>query len=167
MAKAKLKRVSREREFLAAADLAHTIWREHYAGIISSDQIEYMLEHFQSVAAIREADARGCEYYLVRVLGVNVGYVAIEPNNPQGKMFLSKIYLLKEYRGKGYARDVVNEVREMARALRLKSIWLTVARNNTSSVAAYERLGFTNTEDICKEIGGGFVMDDHVMELSV
>ena len=46
-AKAKLKRVSREREFLAVADLAHTIWREHYAGVISGEQIEYMLEHFR------------------------------------------------------------------------------------------------------------------------
>ena len=64
-AKAKLKRVSREREFLAVADLAHTIWREHYAGVISGEQIEYMLEHFQSVPAIKEADARGCEYYPV------------------------------------------------------------------------------------------------------
>lgn len=167
MAKARLKRVSRERDFLAAADLAHTIWREHYAGIISSDQIEYMLEKFQSVPAIKNADAQGCEYYLIRVLGVNAGYVAIEPNHPQGKLFLSKIYLLKEYRGKGYARDVLDEVREMARGLRLKSIWLTVAKNNRSSLAAYEHLGFTNTEDICKDIGGGFVMDDYVMELPI
>ena len=166
-AKAKLKRVSREREFLALADLQHTIWRENYAVVIAGEQIEYMLEHFQSVPAIKEADARGCEYYLIRAFGVNMGYAAVEPNNPQGKMFLSKIYLLEEYRGKGYARDVVNEVREMARSLRLRAIWLTVAKNNVSSIAAYEHLGFRNTEDICKEIGGGFVMDDHVMELSV
>lgn len=167
MAKAKLKKISKEREFLAVAGLAHTIWREYYAGILSNDQIEYMLENFQSVTAIKAAEAKGCEYYLVRVLGVNIGYIALEPGCPQGKMFLSKIYLLEEYRGKGYFREVLREVREMARTMRLKSIWLTVAKKNFASMEVYQHLGFVHTEDICKEIGGGFVMDDHIMELAV
>ncbi len=100
----------------------HLLFGGHYAGVISGEQIEYMLEHFSRCPPSKEADARGCEYYLIRAFGVNMGYAAVKPNNPQGKMFLSKIYLLEEYRGKGYARDVVNEVREMARSLRLP-IW--------------------------------------------
>lgn len=165
--KAKLKRIKKEREFLLVSDLAHRIWREHYAGVISSDQIEYMLEHFQSVNAIKEAEAKGCEYYLIRAQFANIGYLALEPCNPQGKMFISKIYILKEYRGNGYARDVIGEVKDMARRLRLQAIWLTVAKNNTLSIAAYEHMGFVNTQDICKEIGGGFVMDDHIMEMAL
>ncbi len=167
MARARLKRISREREFLSAAELAHTIWREHYAGLLSSDQIEYMLERFQSAAAIKEADAQGCEYYLIRVLGLNIGYAALQPDHPQGKLFLSKAYLLKDYRGKGYFSSVIREACEMARAMRLKNIWLTVAKNNRSSIAVYEHLGFIHTEDICTDIGGGFVMDDYIMELTV
>lgn len=165
--KAKLKRIKKEREFLLVSELAHTTWREHYAGVISNEQIEYMLEHFQSVPAIKEAEAKGCEYYLIRANCADIGYTALEPCNPQGKMFLSKIYILKEYRGKGYARDAINEAAEIARGLRLKAIWLTVAKKNTDSIAAYEHMGFVNTEDICKDIGGGFVMDDHIMELAL
>lgn len=164
MAKAKLKRIRKEYEFLAVADLAHRIWREHYAGVISGEQIEYMLEKFQTVPAIKAAEAEGCEYYLVRKLGVNIGYLALQPCYPPGKMFISKLYLLREYRGKGYSRDILSEVADMARSLRLKSIWLTVAKNNLSSIAAYEHLGFHEADTICKEIGGGFVMDDYIME---
>lgn len=165
--KAKLKRIGKERDFLCVAGLAHQIWREHYAGVISNEQIEYMLEHFQSVSAIKKAEAEGCEYYLIRAGLANIGYIALAPCDPPGKMFLSKIYLLKEHRGKGYARDVIAQAAEMARKLRLGAIWLTVAKSNTASIAAYEHMGFVNTEDICKEIGGGFVMDDHIMELAL
>ena len=110
MAKAKLKRIRKEYEFLAVADLAHRIWREHYAGVISGEQIEYMLEKFQTVPAIKAAEAEGCEYYLVRKLGVNIGYLALQPCYPPGKMFISKLYLLRECRGKGYSRDILGEV---------------------------------------------------------
>lgn len=165
--RAKLKSVRKELEFLNVADLAHAIWREYYAGVIPQEQIEYMLEQFQSVSAIKEAQARGCEYYLIRAEFANVGYIALEPYKPQGKLFLSKLYLLKEYRGKGYARDAVNEAIQKARTLRLNTIWLTVAKNNAPSIAAYERMGFVKTEDIYKEIGGGFVMDDYMMELAL
>lgn len=165
--KAKLKSVRKELELLIVADLAHTIWREYYAGVISQEQIEYMLEHFQSVSAIKEARAKGCDYYLIRAEFANVGYIALEPYKPQGKLFLSKLYILKEYRGKGYARDAVNEATQKACALRLNTIWLTVAKNNVPSIAAYERLGFVNTKDIYKEIGGGFVMDDYIMERTI
>lgn len=100
----------------------------------------------------------------MRKLGVNIGYLALKPCYPPGKMFISKLYLLREYRGKGYSRDILSEVADMACSLRLKSIWLTVAKNNLSSIAAYEHLGFHEADTICKEIGGGFVMDDYIME---
>ena len=57
MAKINLKKISKEREYLLVADLAHEIWREHYAGIVSADQIEYMLGKFQSPSAIKAAVA--------------------------------------------------------------------------------------------------------------
>ncbi|MEG2361645.1 MAG: GNAT family N-acetyltransferase [Christensenella sp.] len=167
MTRVRLKSVHRERDFLLTAELAHEIWREHYVGIISSEQIEYMLEHFQSISAIKTAQAQGCEYYIIRAGCANVGYLAIEPCHPRGKMFLSKFYILKEYRGHGYAHGALAEIRENARALHLEHIWLTVAKNNTPSIAAYERMGFVNTEDICTDIGGGFVMNDHIFELKV
>ncbi len=164
MSKAKLKRVKKEYEYLAVADLAHQIWREHYAGIISTEQIEYMLEHFQSVPAIKATEAEGCEYYLARHLGVNIGYAALTPCYPQGKLFISKLYLLKDHRKKGYSKEILGEVEEKAKGLRLQSIWLTVAKNNVNSISAYEHLGFDRVDSICKEIGGGFVMDDYMME---
>ena len=168
MVKASLKKISKEREYLLVADLAHEIWREHYSPFISSDQIEYMLEKFQTPVAIHAAVAgEGYDYYLIKKLAVPIGYAGIRMNHPRGKLFLSKFYILKKYRGQGFAHDVINEFCGMAKRMRLKSIWLTASKKNESSIAAYERLGFQITDSICTDIGNGFVMDDYVFEKEI
>lgn len=161
-----LKRAKKPREFVEAAGLAHAIWREHYASIISSGQIEYMLEKYQSPSAIGQSLADGYEYYIARRFGVSVGYVGIQPNEPRGGMFLSKFYLLKEYRGKGFASDMLSQLCDMCRRQRLRYIWLTVNKNNPS-VQAYEKMGFRTVREQVSDIGGGYVMDDYVMEKEV
>ncbi len=166
MNKIHLKKVTRHREILEVSAIAHTTWRQHYASIISAGQIEYMLEKYQSPSAIEQAIAGGYAYFLVKRLGVSVGYAGIETNEPPGKLFLSKIYLLEGHRGKGYARDIISQLAEMARRLRLTAIWLTVNKQNPS-VGVYERMGFETVRKQVTDIGGGYVMDDFVMELKV
>jgi RimJ/RimL family protein N-acetyltransferase len=168
MARIKLKKAEKEREYLLIADLAHEIWREHYVPILGADQIEYMLEKFQSAQAIQAAVlGQGYEYYLIKKSVTPIGYVGIQPNHPAGKLFLSKFYLLKKYRGNGYAHDVVEELAEMGRQMRLGSIWLTVSKQNLSSIEAYTHLGFAQTDVVCTDIGGGFVMDDYIFEKTI
>ena len=45
-----------------AAKLADRIWHEHYADILGSAQIDYMLEKFQSVKAIEAQMRVGMQY---------------------------------------------------------------------------------------------------------
>lgn len=166
MKKTSLKKAHKPIDILIISNIAHNVWREHYSGIISSDQIEYMLDKFQSPAAIEKAIAEGYEYYLIRRLGVNIGYVGIKPHEPAGKLFLSKIYVLSENRGKGFAYDAILQLEEMCIQKRLGSIWLTVNKDNPS-IARYERMGFKITDSVTTDIGGGFVMDDYIMEKKV
>ena len=166
MSKVKLKPVRKPREILEVSGLAHTVWREHYAGIVAQEQIEYMLEKFQSAAAIGQAIAEGYEYYVISRLGTPAGYIAVKPNEPAGKMFVSKIYLLSDFRGKGLAFDTIEQIAEMCKRQRLTAIWLTVKKDNPS-VGRYEKIGFAITREIVTDIGNGFVMDDYVMEKNV
>jgi len=166
MNKIHLKKAKKERDFLEIAGIAHVTWREHYASILSAEQIEYMLEKYQSKDAIAKAVAEGYEYYILQRMGAAVGYVAVKANEPSGKMFLSKIYLEREYRGKGYAYDVVTQLEEMCRRLKLSTIWLTVNKHNPS-VGQYKKMGFDIASEQCADIGNGFVMDDYIMEKPV
>jgi ribosomal protein S18 acetylase RimI-like enzyme len=158
--------VAAPEEIETTAKLAAEIWKEHYLGIITAEQIDYMLDKFQSVLAIADQITRqGYEYYLMRADGVNAGYLAIRPEN--GKLFLSKFYLLREHRGRGHASRAIRFLEELCRARRLGAIWLTVNRHNTSSIAVYAHKGFQTVRTQVADIGGGYVMDDYVMEKTI
>ena len=83
--------------------LAGLIWHEAYRGIVSREQIAYMIERFQSVRAITEQLAlEGYRYFLMEDEGRAVGYCGVQPRD--GRLFLSKVYLLHEARGQGRFR---------------------------------------------------------------
>jgi ribosomal protein S18 acetylase RimI-like enzyme len=144
------------------ARLAHAIWREHYTPIIGSAQVEYMLERFQSAPAIETQIANGMEYYLILSGGQAVGYLAFEKRGEA--LFLSKIYLLEGFRGQGLGREAMEFITREALDRGCHTISLTVNKNNSRSIAAYEGMGFEKKEALVMDIGEGFVMDDYRME---
>ncbi|WP_244905516.1 GNAT family N-acetyltransferase [Paenibacillus physcomitrellae] len=148
------------------APLAAEIWREHYITIITMEQIDYMIDKFQSVAAITDQiQQQGYEYYLFQQDGVNVGYMSVKPE--EGKLFLSKFYIAKEHRGNGYSSQAFAFLEQLCKDRKLSHIWLTVNRYNTNSIAVYERKGFRSIREQKADIGSGFVMDDFIMEKEV
>ena len=53
---------------------------------------------------------------------------------------------------------------DRARRLGLARVVLAVNKRNASAIAAYRKSGFEIREAVVKDIGGGFVMDDYIME---
>lgn len=143
------------------ASLADAIWREHYIPIIGLAQVDYMLHRFQSAQAIERQVAEGLDYYLMESGGIPVGYLAFDKRGDE--LFLSKIYLLKEYRGRGHGRQAMAFVIEKARELECSRVALTVNKNNSKSIDAYLKMGFLKERPLVMDIGGGFVMDDFRM----
>lgn len=148
-------------DFQVIEKLADTIWREYYIPIVGKPQIDYMLNKFQSVKAMETQTANGYEYYTVFHEELPVGYMSIKPETEH--LFLSKIYILSTYRGKGIGKRMMQFVLEKAKKYHLNKIRLTVNKYNTNSIKAYEKMGFKNVGDIVIDIGNGFVMDDFVM----
>ncbi len=149
------------------ARLAREIWPEHYVPIIGQAQVDYMLEKFQSADAITRQLANNYEYYLVLDRGKSAGYAGIVPDAGTSKLQLSKIYIRKELRSRGLGKETLRFVEGLCRKRGIKVIWLTVNKNNARSIAWYEHMGFTNAGPAVQDIGGGFVMDDFIMEKKV
>ncbi|MFB9057155.1 GNAT family N-acetyltransferase [Mariniflexile ostreae] len=141
--------------------LADAIWRKHYIPMVGKPQIDYMLHKYQSETAIANQIKEGFEYFLLHADKVPVGYIAIKKE--VNELFLSKIYVLSNYRRQGIGTFALRFVKEKAKKYQLKAIRLTVNVNNSNSIAAYKRLGFENTGTLITDIGQGFVMDDYVM----
>jgi ribosomal protein S18 acetylase RimI-like enzyme len=145
--------------------LASEIWHEYFPGIISDLQVDYMVEKYQSYDAIRRQITEGYEYYFVKEYGFVLGYIGIhcEPE----KLFLSKLYLKREYRGKGLFHAMLSFCENVARSRGLHAMYLTVNRENKPTIAVYLKKGFHIVSDKKADIGNGFFMDDHIMEKSL
>ena len=105
----------------------------------------------------------GYRYFLMEDEGRAVGYCGVQPRD--GRLFLSKVYLLHEARGQGRFRQMLEYLRGLCREVGARTIWLTVNRRNERAIGAYRRAGFREVRAQVTDIGGGYVMDDYVMEL--
>lgn len=141
--------------------MAKEIWKEHYTPIIGGEQVDYMLERFQSKKAISVQIREGVVYFLIGAGTKFIGYMAVQPKGPA--LFLSKIYVGSSKRTMGYGSQAVIFIEDLARRRGLGLIYLTVNKNNTASLRFYEKLGFRNLGSVVQDIGGGFVMDDYKM----
>jgi ribosomal protein S18 acetylase RimI-like enzyme len=153
-------------EIETVARLAHEIWNEHYVPIIGLAQVQYMVPKFQSAAAVAAQIADGLEYFLIGRAGAPVGYFAFERQPATRSLFLSKLYVRKDMRGHGLARQALSHLDSVCRSASLTTIWLTVNKRNPA-IGTYERLGFKTVAAVVADIGGGFVMDDYRMERTV
>ena len=145
--------------------LATAILREHYDPILGKDQNDYMLEKFQSVTAIADHLSHGYRYNFLYEGAKPVGFFAFYPREEE--MYLSKLYLEKSARGKGYSHRVLDYLIAETRAAGLPAIELNVNKHNDSSIAAYEKLGFLRIRAEKNDIGSGYYMDDYVYRLEV
>ena len=119
-----------------------------------------MLKKFQSQDAIQQQIDRGYRYYIILDNQVEVGYFSLQYRSD--KLFLSKLYILKSSRGKGIGKQGIQFIKS---AFSNPIIQLTVNKNNARSIAFYRNVGFKIVDDVVIDIGGGFVMDDYVMEM--
>lgn len=149
-------------DIIECASLAAEIWNQHFSSILSQEQIDYMVSRFQSERALRsQIEEEGYIYHFFTENGRRVGYFGI-CHKDDGTMFLSKIYMRKSSRGKGYASKGFEYIKEYARSLGCSKIWLTVNRYNESSIDVYEHWGMKRDGVKTTEIGHGFIMDDYV-----
>ena len=155
-------RAADDSDLAAIAGLADEIWHQHFQTILSPEQIDYMVEKFQSYPALKsQVEEEGYEYYQTLMDGTLAGYIGIHPETDA--LFLSKLYLHKDYRGRHIATQAFHFLIDLCKKRGLKKIWLTCNKHNDSSLAVYHHLGFQVTDTQEADIGNGFIMDDYIM----
>lgn len=157
-------RPATEADAEAISRLADVIWRAHYPGVISPEQIEFMLARMYALDTLRgEMRTGGIRYELLSAGGELSGFASFGPAGPPGVFKLHKLYLRPALHGRGLGSRLLRHCEDEACKLGARRLILAVNKRNTKAIAAYERNGFTIAESVCVDIGGGFVMDDFVM----
>lgn len=145
--------------------VAEEIWHEHFDPIIGEAQVDYMLEKFLSPDALAEQINSGYQYYLFSYEYTFAGFAGVHKEN--GSLFLSKLYVDKEFRGKGIASYMFQQFIELCKKNSLDKIWLTCNRHNTNTLEIYKHWGFEIVREEVNDIGNGFVMDDYILEYKI
>ncbi len=160
----RIDRVETDRKLREVAELAGKIWHEFFPVILSEEQIDYMVEKFQSYDAMKEQTLNQdyCYFSVSDNDGI-CGYIAVKPEK-DSRFFLSKLYLRSDRRGQGIASEMLDRVFSEALNAGKTSVYLTVNKYNKHAVDVYRKKGFEIIDSVVTDIGNGFVMDDYIME---
>ena len=159
-----IKRVDRD-NVDKLAEVANGIWHEYFTPLLGIEQVEYMVDKFQSVKGITNQLDNGYEYYFALSDNEVAGYFGVQPQDES--LFLSKLYLKKEFRGKGVATKMLENIKQIAKNYSKDKITLTVNRYNHHTIEVYKHFGFDIIKEQKADIGNGFYMDDYVMALNL
>lgn len=150
----------------ALATLASQIWNEYFINIITQEQIDYMVEKFQSYKALHNAiENENYTYFLAYENDKMIGFCGVKPDGE--RLFLSKLYLHSDCRGKGYSSILLRKAIAFAKELNKNAIYLTCNKFNTHSLDVYKKKGFSTIDAVQTDIGRGFIMDDYIMQLDI
>jgi len=147
-------------------ELAGRVWRAHYPGIISAEQIEYMLAQRYRPVLVRQFIARGDLWLAARAAGLEkselVGFAHGHPL-AEGDYKLDKLYVDLDWQRHGIGGALIRALAERAAKQGYSRLVLRVNRQNQQAIDAYLKHGFKVVTIHLEDIGGGHVMDDYVM----
>jgi ribosomal protein S18 acetylase RimI-like enzyme len=155
-------------ELILIQGIAHQTWPSTFAGILSSEQIDYMLNWMYDLQLLESQMDKGHGFLVAEEDGIAIGFAGYELNHLAGSMSkLHKLYLLPSSQGNGVGKALLLEVAKRAREAGQKSLVLNVNKQNKKAIDFYRVLGFVTIRQEVNDIGSGYVMDDDVMELSL
>ncbi len=97
------------------------------------------------------------EEYAIEVAGTHIGFCGVY-NVTQNEAELSITIGRKDYWGKGYGADVVNQLTELCfNSLGVKRVYLKVLPSNARAIKCYEKCGFTRSGHLALD-GYSFIL---------
>ena len=148
--------------------MAWVVFPHTYKTILTSEQIEYMMEWMYSEKNLRKQMIEdGHIYYLAMKGDEPAGYLSIQPEG-EHVFHLQKIYVLPSYQGcklgKLLFEQAIKAIKEIHPAP--CQMRLNVNREN-KAVTFYQKMGMTKVDEGDFPIGNGFYMNDYIMGLDI
>jgi len=144
--------------------LQQQIWEPTYRALLSPEQIDYMFQQIYSPAALTsQLTEQGHVFVLAYAGDARIGFAAYSAGHPTEQRYkLHKLYVLPTGQGKGWGRQLLDEVVRQCRELGGQRLQLNVNRDNKARWF-YEKMGFSVVREEDIPIGP-YWMNDYVME---
>lgn len=147
-------------------ELALIIWPPTFEDILSTAQIDYMLNMMYSIESLEKQLENNKVFVLAEESDRFVGFASYELNFENSKTKIHKLYVLPETQGKGVGRELIDYITQMALKNQNSILHLTVNKYNKAK-DFYLKNGFEITQEAVFDIGNGYIMDDYLMEKKI
>ncbi len=112
--------------------LAKEIWLEHYSSIFGVTQTEKLIETLQNSETILEEMNNGYVYCFAKLKNHVVGYFNYIAKGDE--LYCGKVYLLKNFRGHGFGKDIFRTIEKEAILLGKKEFRLSANSSNEGTI---------------------------------
>ena len=148
--------------------MAQNVFPATYKEILSSEQLNYMMDWMYSPENIRKQIEEEGHVYFIAYEGCEpCGYVSVQPQE-NNVFHLQKIYVLPNFKnahcGSFLFREAIKYIKKVHPSPCLME--LNVNRNN-KALKFYEHMGMKKLREGDFPIGNGYYMNDYIMGLEI
>lgn len=155
----------------AIQQIAYNTWPSTYGGIISEEQIKYMLDLMYSTESLVQQMTKGHQFYLFETDTAEInknkimGFASVS-NEHDGNFKLNKLYIIPTAQKTGAGKSLLFAVKDFAIKNGGKKLILQVNKQNPA-IEFYKRQGLSILSENVFELEKGFVMDDYIMGIDL
>lgn len=144
-------------------DIANITWPVAYESYISKAQLDYMLDMMYSDTSLLDQINKGHQFYIAEQDNTTIGFASVSKEE-DNSCKLNKLYVLPTAQKTGAGKALLQKSIDYAISNTASCLYLQVNKQNNAQ-HFYSKYGFTIREASILEIGGGYIMDDFIMEL--
>jgi len=147
------------------SEYLYPIWHEVFDPLMPWEEAEYIFRAWTNPEAIVEAMYKDYVFGYVFCEGSHIGLYSYRLQE-DGRFYINKLYLEKEFRGKGLGSEAIRMMMDLARSSGCSEVYLNVYYRNEKAIAAYKRAGMTGYR-YKESIGNGYYRDDYIMSVKL
>jgi diamine N-acetyltransferase len=137
----------------ALATLSRDTFFETFKGTCTDDDMQGFLEEYFNIEQVkRELADKNDFYFFGEIDGIPAGYIRMMEDYRNFDLMkkwkaleLKRIYVDKNFHGKGVAQQMMNFVESFAKENKYEVIWLGVWEHNLRAKRFYEKYGFVDS----------------------
>jgi N-acetylglutamate synthase-like GNAT family acetyltransferase len=145
--------------------IATITWPDAYGTYISMAQLNYMLDMMYSDDSLLNQINKGHQFYIAEHDSEAIGFASVSKEDDNACK-LNKLYVLPTAQKTGAGKSLLLQTIAYATSCKANCLYLQVNKQNNAQ-HFYSKHGFNIREASILEIGGGYIMDDYIMELAL
>ena len=129
--------------------ISYETYDETFRAMNSQETIDkYLQESFNKKKLFSELSNKDCKFYFLYSENELAGYLKVNDTlaqtdiNDANSIELERIYIKKEYKGKGLGKKLINFVLQLAQEMKKDYVWLGVWEKNVDAISFYTKMEF-------------------------